>query len=102
MNQGSYDSYRKQYDEAREPEPELEPYPMTWSRWHLRLDVMVGTLLAWLVILVVSAIGAVSFFLLAADSFEDQLEDTPTQDELDFEVFCPEGQTYDVATNSCA
>ena len=94
MNQASYEYDQGSYYDTP------EPYPMTWDRWRLRLDVMIGALLAALVLSVVSALAAVAFFALAANSLED-LEDMPTDDNP-LNVTCPDGQVYDPATNSCA
>lgn len=44
------------------------------SRWPLRVDIAVGVLLAWLVIVLVSVIGVVAFWTLAADAVQDGLE----------------------------
>jgi hypothetical protein len=90
VNQGSYDDYRRDYYEARQPQPEPEPYPMTWNRWHLRLDVMIGMLLASLTWLLLAALAGVGFYALAADSVKDSIEEVPV------EITCPDGSVVTV------
>lgn len=75
------------------------------SRWPLRIDIMIGVLLAGLVWLLLSAIAGVGFWLLAADAVEDNLndEDVPTEDiTTDMSVTCPGGRIFDPNTNSCS
>lgn len=50
--------------------PDLRPR----SRWPLRIDIMVGVLLAGVVWVVLAALAGVALYALAADAVEDELE----------------------------
>lgn len=71
--------------------PDMRPR----SRWPLRIDVMIGVLLAGVVWVALAALAGVGFWLLAADSVEDINEDF-----TNVEVTCPDGSvvTVDAAT----